>query len=115
MAMDETIPEVDAAGADTMAAAGAVLLDVRQPEEWAAGHAAAAVHVPMGEVPAACGDWSTDRRIVCICRSGNRSGRVVQYLRALGFDAVNVAGGMIGWADSGRPVVDDAGRSGSVV
>jgi rhodanese-related sulfurtransferase len=115
MAMDESIPEVDAAGAETMTEAGAVLLDVRQQEEWTAGHAPDAVHVPMNEVPAACGDWSTDRRIVCICRSGNRSGRVVQYLRALGFDAVNVAGGMIGWADSGRAVVDDGGRPGTVV
>ena len=115
MADDPNIPEVDAAGADAMAAAGALLLDVREPDEWAAGHAAAAVHLPMGEIPDRAGELPTDRPIACICRSGARSGRVTAYLRAQGFDIVNVAGGMQGWAASGRPVVSDAGGAGQVI
>jgi rhodanese-related sulfurtransferase len=115
MTQQQPIPEVDAAGADDMVAGGALLLDVREPDEWAAGHAPAAVHVPMNDVPGRSGELPTDRPIACICRSGARSGRVTEYLRALGFDIVNVAGGMQGWAASGRPVVTDAGGAGAVI
>jgi rhodanese-related sulfurtransferase len=114
MAQDLGIPEVDAAEADEMVAGGALLLDVREADEWAAGHAPAAVHLPMGDIPGRVGELPTDRPIACICRSGARSGRVTGYLRAQGFDIVNVAGGMQDWAASGRPVVTDAGAAGQV-
>ena len=115
MVEDAGIPEVDAAGADEMVAAGALLLDVREPDEWAAGHAPAAVHVPMGQLPGSVGELPTDRPIACICRSGARSGRVTEYLLGFGLDIVNVAGGMQGWAASGRPVVTDDGAAGTVI
>jgi rhodanese-related sulfurtransferase len=110
----QRIQEVDA----EEAAAGRehnVLLDVREADEWAAGHAPAAVHLPMGQIPTDHGELPTDRPIACICRSGNRSGRVTQYLRSFGFDIVNVAGGMQSWAASGRPVVTDDGADGIVI
>jgi rhodanese-related sulfurtransferase len=110
---DPNIPEVDAAATEALVVAGALLLDVREADEWAAGHAPAAVHLPMGRIPESTGELPTDRRIACICRSGARSGRVTEYLRGFGFDIVNVAGGMQGWAASGRPVVTDAGDPGS--
>jgi rhodanese-related sulfurtransferase len=109
------IPEVDAATADEMVAAGALLLDVREPDEWEAGHAPAAVHLPMRQIPAGYGELPTDRPIACICRSGNRSARVTEYLRGFGLDIVNVAGGMLAWAASGRPVVADDGAAGTVI
>jgi rhodanese-related sulfurtransferase len=115
MAQETNVPEVDVAAADELVAAGALLLDVREPDEWVAGHAPAAVHVPMGDVPTTYGELPTDRRIACICRSGARSGRVTEYLRGFGLDVVNVAGGMQSWAASGRPVVTDAGTAGQVI
>ena len=115
MADGSTVPEVDAAGAEALVTTGAMLVDVREPDEWTAGHAPAAVHVPLGDVPASIEGFPTDRRIVCICRSGARSGRVVEYLNAQGFDAVNVADGMVGWAQSGRAVVDDDDEPGQVI
>lgn len=90
---------------------GAVLLDVREDDEWAAGHAPAAVHVPIGQVVARLDEIATsvpDRPVHVICRSGARSARVTAYLQQAGWDAVNVNGGMRAWAAAGRPMVTDS-------
>jgi rhodanese-related sulfurtransferase len=94
------------------------LLDVREDEEWQAGHADVAVHVPMSEFVARYGEVTeaapADGRIHVICRSGGRSAQVAMYLNQQGLDAVNVAGGMESWAAAGRPVVTDQGGPGVV-
>lgn len=97
--------------------AEAVLLDVREREEWAAGHAPGAVHAPLsalmagGRLPRA----AQDRPVVAICRSGRRSREAAELLTARGVDAVDVLGGMGAWTEAGLPVVagsaGDAGRS----
>lgn len=102
---------VDEAAAD----AGALLLDVREYDEWMAGHAPQAVHIPMNDVPARLAEVPTDRRVVCVCRSGNRSGVVSGWLHDRGVDAVNMAGGMRQWSALGHGVVNDAGRQGVVI
>lgn len=81
---------------------GSVLLDVREHVEWDDGHAPDAVHVPMGELTH--DNLPAGRPIYVICRSGNRSGRVVQVLVEAGIDARNVDGGMLAWAEHGLPV-----------
>lgn len=83
--------------------AGAVLLDVREDDEWADGHTPEAVHVPMSGI--SIDDIPSGRPVYCICRSGNRSGRVAEALVNAGVEAVNVSGGMIAWSDAGLPVV----------
>ncbi len=93
----------------------AVLLDVRGPAEWLAGHAPSAINIPMEEVPSRLDDIDAARPIVCICRSGNRSGRVTAFLRARGVDAVNMTGGMQAWSLAGLPVIGDAGHPGVVI
>jgi rhodanese-related sulfurtransferase len=98
-----------------MVAAGASLVDVREIDEWMAGHAAGAVHVPLLELPDALDRLPRDRRVLCVCRSGNRSGRAVQFLRPLGIDAVNVLGGMTAWALTGHPLERPDGRPGTVI
>lgn len=82
---------------------GAVLLDVREPDEWASGHAPGAVHVPMGRLTP--DNLPDGRPVYVICRSGNRSCRVAEVLTASGIDARNVSGGMIAWSGAGLPVV----------
>ncbi|MQY12733.1 Sulfurtransferase [Streptomyces sp. RB5] len=98
---------------------GDFLLDVREDDEWQAGHAPGAVHVPMSEFTARYGEVldaaPQDGRINVICRSGGRSAQVAMYLGQQGVDAVNVAGGMEKWEATGRPVVDDKGSPGSVL
>ena len=92
---------------------GAVLLDVREDDEWAAGHAPDAVHVPLAEVGAAASRFA-DQEILAVCRSGARSARAAETLAQAGVEAVNVAGGMTSWAAAGLPVVADDGAPGVV-
>lgn len=104
--------DVDVSEAHRLAGQGALLLDVREPGEWALGHAPGAVHLPLGSL-----DVSTlpvDRPIIAVCRSGARSGRATTALRAAGLDVRNLAGGMSAWAAAGLPVVRDDGQTGTV-
>ncbi len=98
------VPSVGARAAQSLVASGAVLLDVREPDEWRAGHAPDARLVPMGQVHEHHAELPADRRIVVVCRSGGRSATVTQALRAAGFDAVNLTGGMAAWSAAGLPV-----------
>lgn len=92
-----------------------VLLDVRENDEWAAGHAPDAVHVPMSELTGRLADVPQGEPLYVICRSGGRSERVTQYLNANGWEAVNVAGGMSVWAGLGLPLVAESGLTPEVI
>lgn len=88
----------------------AVVLDVREPGEWAAGRARNAVHIPLGEVVARLSELPVvEGPLPVICRSGARSARVVAYLLANGIDAVNVDGGTLAWAAAGKPMAGGDG------
>ena len=100
-------PQIGARAAKGLVDAGALLLDVREPDEWQAEHAPEAMLLPMGQVRQHHGELPRDRRIVVVCRSGGRSAAVTESLRASGFDAVNLAGGMCAWGAAGLPVVAD--------
>ncbi len=89
----------------------AVLLDVREPQEWQAGHAPQADHIPLGELESRLAELPRDRQIICVCRSGRRSALAAQQLVAHGHQAVNLTGGMTAWAAAGLPVVTGKGRS----
>ena len=91
-----------------------VLLDVREDDEWQRGHAAQALHIPMGQVPARLGEIDAQAELYIICHAGGRSLRVATFLQQNGYRAVNVNGGMLAWAGAGRPVVTDAGEPGLV-
>ncbi|CAM5480031.1 rhodanese-like domain-containing protein [Streptomyces sp. NRRL B-1677] len=95
------------------------LLDVREADEWAAGHAEGALHIPMSDFVARFGELTEKApdggRINVICRSGGRSAQVTAYLVQQGMDAVNVEGGMQVWEAAGRPVVDGNGAPGTVI
>ena len=94
--------------------AGALLLDVRNPDEWQAGHPEGAAWIPMGELAERQEELPTDREIVVICKVGGRSARVAEALIAAGYDAANVAGGAEAWQDAGMAIVTDDGRAGTV-
>jgi rhodanese-related sulfurtransferase len=109
-----SVPEVDAAEGKARVDAGAVLLDVREPNEWEAGHAPGATFIPLGSVAERIGDLPADRPVVVICRSGGRSAHATEFLLAQGVDAVNLAGGMRAWAAEGFTVETDDGSEGVV-
>jgi rhodanese-related sulfurtransferase len=91
---------------------GSVLLDVREDDEWQAGHAEDARHIPMGNLPARFGEvaeLADAGELVVECRSGARSARVVAWLAQNGVDAVNLDGGMGAWEAAGRPLVSETG------
>jgi rhodanese-related sulfurtransferase len=96
----------------------ALLLDVREDEEWVAGHIAGATHVPMLGIPqhvqygALAGE---ERPLVVVCRSGHRSAQVTAWLRRQGFEAYNLDGGLLEWSAAGKPLVGGTGFSPQVV
>ena len=108
------VPTVTVPEAEQVVAAGGVFLDIREPEEWDAGHAPDATWIPMSQLNERVAEVPRDRRIVAVCRSGARSERVAQALVQRGYDAMNLAGGMQAWEADGRPIVNDAGGQGVV-
>ena len=83
---------------------GASAVDVREPDEFAAGHVPGAVNIPMGQLSNRLDELDRDRRQVVICRSGNRSDAMTDVLISAGFEASNMLGGTQEWVESGRPV-----------
>jgi rhodanese-related sulfurtransferase len=89
----------------------AYLLDVREDDEWLAGHAPGAQHIPLGALGELCGQIPRDRDVYVICRSGIRSARAAQALNAAGWRALNVADGMHGWQSAGRVMTSGSGAA----
>ena len=81
------------------------VLDVREPEEWDAGHIDGAVHVPLSQLPHRFVEIDDARAVLCVCAVGARSAQAVLFLRSRGMDAINLHGGMLAWSHAGRPVV----------
>ena len=84
-------------------AQGAVLIDVRTPQEYAEVHVPGAVLVPMDELSVRLPDLDVDQPLYVICRSGHRSAAVCEALEPLGYDAVNISGGTSAWVRAGLP------------
>ena len=105
-AMLTSSPEVEEVGIDAVdAAPNAVLLDVREPEEFARGYVQRAVNIPQAELASRLEEIPRDRPILTICQTGMRSLRSAQFLLQQGFDHVSsVAGGTAAWRAAGRPV-----------
>ncbi len=98
--------EVSVDEASRLRDAGAFMLDVREPDEWAAGHIEGATLIPLGELAARAKEVPADRQVVVVCRSGNRSAQGRDVLLGAGLPSVtSMAGGMNDWAASGKPVV----------
>jgi rhodanese-related sulfurtransferase len=92
----------------------ALILDVREDDEWSAGHIDGATHIPLRRVPNTVAydpqALGSEAPIVVVCRVGGRSAYVTAWLAAQGFDARNLDGGMLAWASAGRPMVSESGR-----
>lgn len=94
----------------------AVLLDVREDDEFAAGHAPGAVHVPLGDVPQRLDEIpEVDGALPVVCRAGGRSLRAVQWLESQGFEVVNVDGGMKAWASADKTVVTTGDQDPAII
>ncbi len=92
---------------------GAFLLDVRRDDEWEAGHAPDAVHIPLAELPDRAGEVPRGTPVVAVCHAGGRSARATAFLQQ-GYDVTNYEGGMLAWVGAGGPVVSENGQPPSV-
>jgi rhodanese-related sulfurtransferase len=89
---------------DLLARGDALALDVREPAEWHAGRIEGSVHIPLGQLPRRADELPRNRRIIAVCRSGNRSGRAATALRRAGYDVDNLRGGLKAWRAGGLPL-----------
>jgi rhodanese-related sulfurtransferase len=95
---------------------GAVLLDVREQNEWSAGRAPKARHIPIAQLGSRVSrEVPATATVLTICRSGGRSSQAAGTLRRQGYTVVDVAGGMRAWQAAGLPVVASGGRPGQVI
>ncbi len=93
---------------------GLLVLDVREDDEWEAGHVEDSLHIPLmtlGERYTEVGSG----QVLVVCRSGHRSAHATAYLVEQGFDAVNLEGGLMAWQAAGRPLVTETGRPAHVL
>lgn len=81
-----------------------LIIDVREDYEYAAGHIAGATLIPLGQLSSRLSEIPKDKTVVAVCRSGNRSGQATELLRQAGYDAHNMAGGMISWEQAGLDI-----------
>ena len=93
---------------------GAVLVDVREAQEWRAGHAPGATHIPLGQLQRRMSSLPKDRTVIAVCRSGGRSRMATSQLSQAGYEVRNLSGGMVAWERSGLPLVTDKGKPGRV-
>ena len=91
------------------------LLDVREQDEWDAGHIEGSQHVPLGELAARLAEVPKAQVVVAVCRSGSRSDRAAKGLRMSGFQAENLDGGVTAWSRAGFPLVAKGGGPGRVI
>lgn len=100
-----SVPEVTPEEAQRRQQAGALIVDVREPEEGRAGHIPGAVHVPLGELSARLCEFDPEQEPILVYRSGSRSAHATMLLQQAGFRRVyNLAGGLIAWGRQGLPL-----------
>ena len=99
------VPEIDIAEAASRHAAGVPVIDVREPDEYVAGHVPGAPLIPLGDVVERVDEVPATGEVLIICKVGGRSRRAAEFLRRQGIDAINVAGGTDAWVAAGHPVV----------
>ncbi|OAS13372.1 rhodanese-like domain-containing protein [Paenibacillus oryzisoli] len=74
-----------------------VFLDVREQDEWESGHIPGAKHIPLGQIARALNEIDREQETVVVCRSGNRSGQACDFLSSMGYNVLNMPGGMSKW------------------
>ena len=94
---------------------GYKLIDVREDDEWNAGHHSGAKHIPMSTIPENLNTFEESEKYIIICRSGHRSGKVSGYLNNQGFDTFNLAGGMKELSLTSENVIDSSGNKGTIL
>lgn len=92
-----------------------VLLDVRRDDEWAAGHASGALHIPDDQLADRLGEIPVDNQVFVACHGGGgRSTRMTEFLKEQGYHARRLDGGMVAYAEAGLPLESETGNDPTV-
>ena len=94
---------------------GYKLIDVREDDEWNAGHHSGAKHIPMSTIPENLNTFEESEKYIIICRSGHRSGKVAAYLDSQGYESFNMIGGMRQFSEISDNVKDSTGKKGNIL
>ncbi len=103
------VPTIEVAQVPDPIPEGVTVLDVREPVEWQYGRIDGSVHIPLTQIPARADELPVDQQLLVVCQVGGRSAQATAFLREKGFEAINLAGGLVGWVEAGRPMVADGG------
>ena len=87
-----------------------LVLDVREPSEYAAGHITGSVFIPLHQLSGRMSELPKDREIICVCASGSRSSSAARHLISNGYNVLNLSGGMGRWQRAGLPVKKGTGK-----
>jgi rhodanese-related sulfurtransferase len=99
------VPQVDSKTAhEQMQSGEALLVDVREQDEWDRGHIEGIAFIPLGQLPWRWRELDPEKRWICVCRSGSRSNYAAAMLRQAGIDACNLEGGMLAWQAQKLPI-----------
>jgi rhodanese-related sulfurtransferase len=98
-----SVPEIDVHELAKLREHGVALLDVRNPDEWEAARVPGVPLIPLRDLVELVDDVPDGEPLFIICATGARSERAAEYLRGLGRDAANVAGGTKAWMAAGYP------------
>ena len=109
------VPTCSVSGVPDPLPDGLLVLDVRDDDEWAAGHVDGSVHVPLMELDARYAGLPAAEQTLVVCRVGSRSAYATAFLRQHGVAAVNLDGGLAAWERAGRPLVTDGGGAATVI
>jgi rhodanese-related sulfurtransferase len=101
------IPTAAVSGVPDPVPEGLLVLDVREDDEWRAGHVEGSLHVPLMDLGATYVDLPDAEQVLVVCRVGNRSAYAAAFLIQQGVDAVNLDGGLVAWEAAGRSLVAD--------
>ena len=96
--------------AELIEGGAAQVIDVRDDDEFAAGHIPGSRHIPTSGLSAEAASIDRERPVVLLCRGGKRSPIAAEALRASGFEAYSLAGGLLAWAEQGQPLEPEGGQ-----
>jgi rhodanese-related sulfurtransferase len=109
------IPTASVSGVPDPLPEGLLVLDVREDDEWNAGHVEGSTHVRLMELGEHVADLPPAQQTLVVCRSGHRSAHAAGFLLHQGVAAVNLEGGLLAWQAAGRPLVADGGGPATVI
>jgi rhodanese-related sulfurtransferase len=109
------IPTATVGGVPDPLPEGLLVLDVREDDEWRAGHVEGSLHVPLMELGERHAELPEAEQTLVVCRSGNRSAYAAGFLIQQGVDAVNLEGGLLSWYAAGRALVADGDQPPTVL